>query len=64
MVKFLRTSWCAVLPREGHIPMALQDWIKDASDKIRETIERVMPPQPQRVPATIPIPVYPPRRPR
>lgn len=43
--------------------MAVKEWIKDASRRVREAIEQALPvpQQPERVPVRIPIPVTPPR---
>jgi hypothetical protein len=37
--------------------MALNDWIKNAGEKLRDAVERAFPPapQPQRVPVRIPV---------
>jgi hypothetical protein len=43
--------------------MAMKEWIKSASQRIREAIEQALPapPHPERVPVRIPIPTTPPR---
>jgi hypothetical protein len=43
--------------------MAMKEWIKTASQRIREAMEQTFPPmrQPERVPVRIPVPVDPPR---
>jgi hypothetical protein len=42
--------------------MAVKEWIKTASQRIREAVEQALPaPQPERVPIRIPVSVGPPR---
>jgi hypothetical protein len=43
--------------------MAMKEWIKTASQRIREAVEQALPApqQPERVPVRIPVPINPPR---
>jgi len=43
--------------------MAIKDWIKSTSEKIRDAVEQALPPlsRPERVPVRIPIPINTPR---
>lgn len=43
--------------------MAVKEWIKSAGQRIRDAVEQAfpVPPQPQRVPVRIPVPVNVPR---